>query len=53
MDFLGFDGKTYHGRIEAVKRRSWLVFTYYVAGLGDVRNTLDLRKHRDRIVEVY
>jgi hypothetical protein len=53
MDFLGFDGKQYHGRIVRVQRRNWLVFTYYVPGFGEVLNTLDMRKHADRILEVY
>jgi hypothetical protein len=53
VDFLGFDGKTYNGRIVDVLRRSYLVFTYYVSGIGEVRNVLDLRKHRDRVLEIW
>lgn len=53
MDFLGFDGKTYHGRVVEVRRRRWLVFTYYVPRFGEVRNTLDLRLHSDRVLAIW
>lgn len=54
LDFLGFDDKIYNGRIIDVLRRNYLVFTYYVpGGFGEVRNILDLRKHRGRILEIY
>ena len=53
IDFLGFDGKTYNGRIVDVLRRRYVVFTYYVSGFGEIRNVLDMRKHSEHIVEVY
>jgi hypothetical protein len=53
MDFLGFDGKQYHGRIVDVRRRRWLRFTYYVPGLGDVTCNLDLKTNAARVLEVW
>lgn len=53
LDFLGFDGKTYNGRIVEIRRRNWLVFVYYVFGIGEVRGVWDLRVNRDRILEIY
>jgi hypothetical protein len=53
MEFLGFDGKQYHGRIVAIARRRWLVFTYFVFGTGEVTARLDLKVHRDRVLEVW
>lgn len=52
MDFTAFDGRVYNGRIVDVRRRSWLVFTYWIPGLGEIANIIDLREHRNRI-EVY
>lgn len=53
LDFLGFDGKTYNGRIVRIARRHFLVFTYYVFGTGEVSAVLDLRTQRDRIAAIY
>ncbi len=53
MEFLGFDGRQYHGRIVAIVRRRWLTFTYFVFGTGEVTAVLDLKTQRDRVLEVW
>jgi hypothetical protein len=54
VDWTGFDGLNYHGRIVAVTRGRFVAIDYHVPGRsGEYRAVLDAKKDRDRIVEIY
>ena len=54
VDWTGFDGLQYHGRIVAVKRGRFVSIDYHVPGRsGEYRAVLDTKADRDRIVAIY